>query len=350
MEPSEATSAERMEPSGATTTEKPRRPRPPLRVETSQQPGETSWLDTGHAFIERHLFVPVLWVDRFFSDERDTEPRRSRSFIRLREEVYFAQFQHGPGFGFSFSASLKFDAIDKRLEKLSLEVTGAARDAFTALVQGDRTTQGDLIPPEERYGNAEAGLGFRLWETLHTHGDLGAGFLLKLPPGAYARARLRFVEPLGHAFLARQAVSGYWRTDTLFGTTATADLEHPIPGLVGALWRLTGTSTLTQRSRGLEWAGDLSLVATLFLRIGGVLGYGISGATAPSPPVGFDVHRVYLRLRRDVYRKWVFFEVAPEYQWPFMPDLGRRIGYWDVALRLEVQFQGRQYAPQDQSG
>jgi hypothetical protein len=334
-----AIAAPTLEPSQATTAPGPTG-RPPLRVETSQQPGETGWLDVGHAAIERKIFLPVLWVDRFFADERDTDPARSRSFVRVRQEVSFAQFRGGPGYGISFNASLRFPSLDQRLERLRLEMVGEARDAFTAILQGDRTAQGELLPPEQQYGTADAGLGYRLWETLNTHGDLGAGIMLQLPPGAYVRARLRFVEPLGKAFLARQAVTAFWRTDTLFGSTGSAELERPLPFAPWALWRLSGTTTITQRSRGFEWAGDLSLIATLFLKIGGQLGFGVSGAT--KAPADVDVYHAYLRLRRDVYRKWIFFEVSPEYQWPWMPTAGHRIGFWDVALRFEIQFQGSQ--------
>jgi hypothetical protein len=332
------------EPSEATTTEAPPRPPRPLRVEGSEQPADAGWLDQGHAFIERRLFLPVLWVDRFFADERDTEPQRSRSFVRVRQELNFTQFRGvSPGYGIGFNASLRFPSLDQRLERFRIEMVGEARDAVTALIQRERT--GTDLPPEQQFGTADAGLGYRLWDTLQTHGDLGAGVMLQLPPGLYARARIRLVEPLSAGFLAREALTGFWRTDTHFGATGSAELERPVPFAYGALWRLSGTTTITQRSRGFEWAGDLSLIATVFLRIGGQLGFGISGATESLAPDGVDVYRFYLRLRRDVYRKWIFVEVQPEYQWPWSVVIGHRIGFWDVAFRLEIQFQGRQALP-----
>ena len=94
-----------------------------------------------------------------------------------------------------------------------------------------------------------------------------------------------------------------------------------------------------ERSRGVEWGGDLSLMGTLRARIGAQLGFNVSGATRA--PVDVDVYRFYLRLRRDVYRKWIFLELDPEYAWPWEPDVGRR-GTWAVSLRLEVQFQGNE--------
>ncbi len=74
-------------------------------------------------------------------------------------------------------------------------------------------------------------------------------------------------------------------------------------------------------------------------RVGAQLGFGISGATKAPAPI--DIYRFYLRLRRDFYRKWIFFELEPQYGWPW--DLVRkRHAEWAVALRLEIQFQGNE--------
>jgi hypothetical protein len=130
-------------------------------------------------------------------------------------------------------------------------------------------------------------------------------------------------------------VTGFWRTDTLFGSTASGELERPLRP--ETLARLSASATVTERSRGLEWGADLALIAALRARIGAQLGFGVVGATRG--PVGVEAYRYYLRLRRDVYRKWIFVEVAPEYGWPWTPERGRH-GVWALALRLEVQFQG----------
>jgi hypothetical protein len=320
------------EPAGATTAARPA-PEPPTEG--------GNWLDIGHGFIEHRVFAPALRVDRFFSDERDLEAERARSFIQWRQEIRFTQFARAPHYTTTVTANLKLPGLNLQLQKLSLEVAGQTRDAFTALIApGDRTTSADTTA-ETYFGTTDAGVGYRLFETLAstvaTHGDLGAGFILTLPPGLYARARLRFVESLGAQVLARQALTGFWRTDTLFGSTASAELQRPVAW--GTLVRLSGTTTITERSRGFEWSGDLSLIGTVALQIGAQLGFGLSGATRA--PVDVDAYRVYLRFRRDVYRRWLFAELSPEYDWPWAPIIGRR-GIWSIALRLEVQFQGNE--------
>lgn len=300
-----------------------------------------NWLDIGHAFIEHRIFAPVLRVDRFFSDERDLEPERARSFLQWRQELRFQQRRSTPAYTTTVGANLKFPGLNQELRKLQVEITGQTRDAFTALFPGDRASPGEVPTGDSSFGSADAGIGYRLFETLAstvaTHGDLGAGVILRLPPGVYGRARLRFAESLGGKVLTRQALSGFWRTDTRFGTSASAEVERPLA--FSTLARLSGSSTLTQKSRGVEWGGDLSLLGTLRSHIGAQLGFGVSGAT--KAPVDVDVYRFYLRLRRDFYRKWIFLELAPEYGWPWEAEHGRR-GTWAVALRLEVQFQGNE--------
>jgi hypothetical protein len=306
--------------------------------------GDGNWLDVGHAFIEHRIFAPVLRVDRFFSDERAFEPERARSFIQWRQELRFQQYRSTPSYTTTLGANLKLPGLNAELRKFQIEISGQTKDAFTALFPGDHASPGEVPTSDTAFGTADAGIGYRLFETVSstvaTHGDLGAGVIFRLPPGVYTRARLRFAEPLGRKFLAREAISGFWRTDTLFGTTASAELERPLA--FSTLARLSGSSTLTERSRGVEWGGDLSLLATLRARIGAQLGFGVSGATRA--PVDVDVYRFYLRLRRDFYRKWIFLELAPEYGWPWDAQHGHR-GTWAVVLRLEVQFQGNEEPP-----
>jgi hypothetical protein len=333
------------EPGAATTTAQPTPGLEPSAATTAIRPGEEieeTWLDIGHAFIEHRVFAPALRVDRFFSDQRDLEAERARSFIQWRQELRISQLRHTPGYTTTVNANLKFPGLNKVLRRLQVEISGQTRDAFTALFPGENPSPGEPLVSESHFGKADAGLGYRVFETVAstfaTHGDLGAGLILQLPPGAYVRARLRFVESVGYRLLARQAITGFWRTDTYFGTTGSAELERPLGH--GFLARLSGTGTLTEKSRGLEWGSTLALIGTLKGRVGAELGLAIQGTT--HSPVSVDVYRAFLRLRRDVYRRWIFLEAAPEYDWTWVIDRARRVANWAFTLRIEVQFQGNE--------
>ena len=69
----------------------------------------------GHAFIEHRIFVPVLWIDRFFADNRDLEAERARSFLQWRQELRFTQDRSTPGYTISVNANLKFPGINAQL-------------------------------------------------------------------------------------------------------------------------------------------------------------------------------------------------------------------------------------------
>jgi hypothetical protein len=316
-------------------------PPPPPRRKAPNGEKEESWIDVGHAFIEHRIFAPVLRVDRFFSDERDLDAERSRSFLRWRNELRFTENSSSPSFATAFSASLRLPGLNKQLRRVRIEVVGQTREAITATpLPGENPAAGEGPGPEENLRTADAGLRFRIWETLRTHADLGGGVIARLPPGMYGRLRIRFVEPLGRHFLARQAVRSFWRTDTGFGATGSAEVERPLAR--SFLARLAGATTITEVSRGFEWAGDLSLIATFRARLGAQIGAAINGATDGAVPV--DRYRIYTRVRRDFYRRWLFLELEPEYAWPWTPER-RRESLWSIALRLEVQFQGNEPPP-----
>jgi hypothetical protein len=323
----------------------PPSPPPPPKATSRMEEEKEGWIDVGHAFIEHRIFAPVLRMDRFFSDERDLEAQRARSFLRWRNELRFSEGSSTPGYTTSISANLRLPGLNKQLRRMQIEIAGETRDAFTALFPGERGVT-ETVPPEQTFGTADAGLRFRLFETLRTHADLGGGIMLRLPPGAYGRIRFRFVEPLGRRVLARQALTPFWRTDTGFGSTGSAELERPLAR--EALTRLSGSTTITERSRGFEWIGDLSVLATFRSRVGAQVGAAMQGATEAAAGwyrnPWIDRYRVYTRVRRDFYRKWLFLELEPEYAWPWTPDLGRH-GLWSVAFRLEAQFQGNEAPP-----
>ncbi len=307
-------------------------PEPPARA-----PKEDTWLDTGHAFIEQRIFAPVLRLDRFFSDERDLEAQRSRSFLRWRSEIRFTEHRGKPAYATGVSANLRLPGLDKRLERLRIVIEGETRNTFAALFP---TGTPEAEVEETTGGAANAELRFRFWETVLSHADLGAGLLFRLPPGAFGRTRLRLVLPVKKLLLTRWVATGFWRTDTHLGTSASTEAERPLGPKVIA--RLMGNATVTQRSKGIEWSSDFAFLTSFDVRSAAQFGVAVNGATRARPAL--DRWRVYARMRRDFYRRWLFFEIEPDVSWPWTADLGRH-RVLSVAGRLEIQFQGKERPP-----
>lgn len=305
---------------------------------------EDTWLDVGHAFLERTLLAPALAFDRFFSDERDLEPERARSFLRWRNEVRLLEDVSRPTFTTGVRANLRFPGINRRLRRFRVIIAGETRDAWAALFPGEEARPGapTASEDEEPIGTGDAGLRLDLWDTLLAHVALGGGVLMEMPPGGYGRIRVRWAIPIPRVLLTRWVVSGFWRTDTRFGTSGALELERPFgKRFVG---RLSGGTSLTEVSPGVEWSSEAALLASIGPRSGAVLGGGPSGATGHD--VRIDRWRVYARIRSDVYRRWIFVEAEPEVAWPWTPERGRHAAF-ALAFRLEVQFHGTERAPKD---
>ncbi|ABS26163.1 conserved hypothetical protein [Anaeromyxobacter sp. Fw109-5] len=288
---------------------------------------EDNWLDATHAFVAEQLFAPVLVFDRFFSDETALDAERSTSFFRWRNELRLEEGRV-PTYTTALRADLRLPGFNRLLRRLRLVVEGQTRDAFTTMF-------GEDTEEPEPAGSGGAELRLRFWEGLIAHGDLGAGVLLQLPPGGFARARLRWAIPVGDLFLTRLATTGFWRTDTHFGTSVDAHLERGIKR--AALLRLSGSAQLTEVSPGVEWSTELMALRAFTRTVFGSVGVGMRGATDLRPEI--DRYRVATRLRTDVYRRWLFVEAEPEVFWPWTPEAGRAPQY-AVTFRVEVQFRG----------
>ena len=132
-----------LEPHGVATVE---RAAPEPAVVTSTEGG--NWLDVGHAFIEHRIFAPAVRVDRFFSDERDLEAERARSFIQWRQDIRFTQFARVPHYTTGLTASLKLPGLNLQLQRLSLEVSAVVSAEVVRSPGAMRAVKASRVCPE----------------------------------------------------------------------------------------------------------------------------------------------------------------------------------------------------------
>jgi hypothetical protein len=360
------TRAQGADPTSTPTSTTPTSSEPPTAAPSKEPPedapSEDNWFDVGHSFIEQRVFAPILRLDRFFSDEREIEAERSRSFLRWRSEVRFGEDMGRPAFTTGLRATLRLPGLNKQLRRLRVVIAGETRDAIDTLFPGEPGEEGaaaETTAEDEGIGEGDAGLRFYLWDSFLSHASLGGGLLLDVPPGVYGRLRFRWAIPVRNILLTRVALVGFWRSDVKFGSSASLDLERPVVRSIFA--RLSGGATVSEGRwpiAGVEWSSELALLAPIPPRSAAQLGVAITGATRASviaPDPGTGVARVwsvpelartraYARLRTDVYRRWLFIELEPEMAWPWTPERGRYAA-WGLALRLEVQFQGKEAPP-----
>jgi hypothetical protein len=311
------------ETSTATPTEAPASEEP--------TPADVPWYDETHAYVSKGLLFGIQRLDQFFGDDRQVDLPRKTSWVRWRNELRLND--HGTtSFSTSARAEIRIPSLDQRLEALRVTVTGGTNETLDQLLPGDPASADTPDQPS-------AGLRYLFLDTLRAQTDLSAGLLFGWPVGWYAKARLRYNQPLGERLLARFALSGFWQTPTGWGTRGDADLERQLAQRV--LLRLANTATVTEVSRGWEWASELAVLAAVGQRTALFLGGGPSGATALGPSV--EIWRVHAKARRDVLRRWLFLEVEPGLQWTRVPG-GARLRERYVILRVELQFEAQPLA------
>lgn len=122
-----------------------------------------------------------------------------------------------------------------------------------------------------------------------------------------------------------------------FGEKTQVDLDRPLAAHTQVRWNNAGF--VTGPSRGYEWATELGLAHELeSLRTATYLAFGVSGFGLPKAEV--ELYRVFTRVRREVWRRWVFVELEPEIGWRTTAALGRHQVH-AVTVRLEVILDGR---------
>lgn len=345
--PSEPPAAEPSTPTPAPPEGAAPKP-PPAAASNEEAPDKKdNWIDVGHAFIEHRVFAPILRLDRFFSDERDLDAERSRSFLRWRNEVHFTEDATGPIFTIGVRANLRLPGLNQQLRRLRIVIAGETRDALRNFFP--RRPGSSISDDEDTLGASNAGFRLYFLDTLVSHADVGAGVLTRIPPGLYSQLRLRTAIPVRKLFLTRQVVTGFWRTDTHFGTSAGVELERPLTRTFVS--RINGSATLTEKSQGVEWASEVALFAFIDEQRAAQLALAVNGRTRPNlasdgvtRPPDLDRFRLYTRLRRDLYRRWIFVEIEPELAWTWNLERHRHPA-WGVTFRLEAQFQGREAPP-----
>jgi hypothetical protein len=311
-----------------TTPPPPSPAAPPVPALTPEPtPEERNWIDASHRFLSRGFLWAVIRFDRFFADERDVDLPRTRSFVRWRNTLAIRA-----GGRASYLPDIRAEAVipslDRRLDQLRLRLAVATTppEAVDPLLP-------PILRPPDVPNRPHAGLVLSPFRSLWAQTDFQTGALLQHPLGWYARTRFRRVQPIGEAMVARLALAGFWQTDLGLGARQELSLEHPVSPRL--LLRLSGSSMVAQRSRGWEWSSELALLTAAWPRTALSLSGAALGATRAGP--GVEVWRVQARARHDVFRRWIFLEVAPESVWT-RGARGHLRRVSAVIVRLEVQF------------
>ena len=282
-----------------------------------------SWMDRTHSYLSQRLCEPAAWFDGFFGDPRSFEETPVGTFFRIRNELRWDQTDDF-GYRLRIRANISLPRISERVRLLVTrdeDITGEFDDA---------------APPDERDDRTRLGLRFIASERARSQFDIdGTVRVSGTGLNPRVRGRYRYVQGLSPRSLARATQSVFWEREDGFGATTRLDWEW-LPDR-DTLLRVTGQGTFSEASDGVDWRAATIAFRQLTTRTALRGEIGAFGFTRPDFEV--EEYFVALRYRRQVLRRWLFFELQPEHAWPLDPDTGSRRADWRFTFTLEVQFE-----------
>lgn len=254
------------------------------------------------------------WMDGFFGDP-NYEFEKPESLLRL-EWVNHWDENEKDRTKLRLKGKLQLPAISRRLD---LVFSGEETDNGTSTdTQG--TVALSLNVSDQERSRVDATLGI-------SSSDVTPG------------VRYRNQGPLGNAFFYRYTHRLEWEPDEGLYTTGLVNLDQILSE--NELLRWSNRLIYGEDTDGAEWLTNLSLRHRLTPEGSAqpfVISYygAIRGNTDP------DITRAYrlgVLMRRQIYRRFLFAEIEPSYNWRKKRDGVDREGGWKISLRFEIALQ-----------
>ena len=274
------------------------------------------WVEGGHRYAARKADEMTQWVDNFFgNDERDMEQAYSR--LRLRT-IYDWDDRLDDEIKVRLGGKVSLPQISERLD---LVFRGEDMDGFNdrGVEDADEDRIGlqyEVGPEDRRNGRFKLTVGFGSSGpkpgVKYVYQDALAEdvsfrftqrFTYDLGDGGYGSSR--FV--VDKALRERELIRAYTRF--LYGE------------------KTEGTEWSTSLSYARGWEGKGGRVGASWLYVGA------DGQTEPYDFV--KNYKVGMRIRRQAYKDFLFWEIEPSYNWRIDEPYFDREGAWRIELRLE---------------
>ena len=274
------------------------------------------WVEGGHRYAARKADEMTQWVDNFFgNDERDLEQAYSRLRVRT---IYDWDDRLDNEIKVRLGGKVSLPQISERLD---LVFRGEDMDGFNdrGVEDADEDRIGlqyEVGPEDRRNGRFKLTVGFGSSGpkpgVKYVYQDALAEdvsfrftqrFTYDLGDGGYGSSR--FV--VDKALRERELIRAYTRF--LYGE------------------KTEGTEWSTSLSYARGWEGEGGRVGASWLYVGA------DGQTEPYDFV--KNYKVGMRIRRQAYKDFLFWEIEPSYNWRIDEPYFDREGAWRIELRLE---------------
>lgn len=271
-----------------------------------------SWVDDAHNFLSVQFCEPSAWFDSFFSDERIDEEVRAGTHVRWQNDYVLTE-----GGMWRYTSNLR---ASFKLPK--------TRKSINLIFESDEEeTLSEIIPENEQEIKGDLGLLYELTESERANFSVR----IKLSPSITFRYRYRY--PISETFAAT-FTQEWFRRDNADGTLSRFDFDKKIND--NFLLRQSNAVTRSEDYQGRKWAS--SLVLYQYINDKSALSYE-SSVTGVSFPEKYTTNtRLGVRYRKNFYRKWLFYEIAPAVNWSKLLVTDQRTAAWEILFRLEVNF------------
>lgn len=272
----------------------------------------SNWVDASHHYAIDQAQALTEWMDSFFGDPNyDVEV--PESLVRLTSINSWKEDE-------DFKSKLKVRGklqLPRLSERLNLVFNAEDSD----LLNDDKSDSDDTV-----------GFLYKVAEKKRSRIDLTLGINWnELRPGV----RYRNQGPISERYRYRYTQRVEYENDEGFYSTGQVNLDHALAD--DKLVRWSNRAIYGEETDGVEWRSKLSfrhrlthsiqepqLVASYFATVKGV--------TDPSYTKNY---RLGVLLRRQVYRKFLFVELEPSYNWRKKYEEERN-GEWAIVVRFEI--------------
>ena len=278
---------------------------------------EENIADRIHEALSGYVSGTADKVDRFFDDERyEEEVNTTRA--KLRVDLFFEK-DHKPELKLRFNLNLALPRINKRLK---LMVSGKPDEEET-----DETGAG--LGEEGEEDNVDVALAYTPVETIEHNLSMRTGLRFKsITPAWWLGPRWRAYSQ-GEIWGKRLTNFFRWYTDTGFRIDTTLDFERPITE--NFFYRQSLKGKWDQDKDGYDYEVIFALFQKLAPRQS--LKYEYINKFKSTNDDQLDSIIFKITYRRSIWRRWLFFEIAPQVSFPESED-------WDftpgILFRIET--------------
>ena len=290
--------------------------RPP--EEAPLEPGEppVTWVDSSHAYVTDQAQALTEWIDSFFGDP-NYDIEKPESLLRLEWATSWDE-EDDDNTKIRLRGKLQLPAISKRL---NLFFSGTDGDDLGNLTEDERD-QDDRV-----------GLLYNVGDKNRSRLDLTVGFSTSgVRPGIRYRNQGPISERIRYRFTQRLQ----YDVDERFYTTGQLNLDRALKE--NTLLRWSNRAVYGEETEGVEWRSVVALARRLRdegkKRNRVISGFtSVKGYTDPSYTRNYQIGALF---RSQLWRRYLFVEVEPSYNWRKNNEEEDRNGVWHIVVRFEI--------------